>query len=121
MPQPYGQWSIEKAELGGTDITASLSDYVLDISDDNGFVVYAQQKRVDAGKLLYAIGRTDALDITSTEGPGKGNTLKAIYQQPDAATLIICYNLDLAGARPADFHSPQGTKLFFVTYKKRSK
>lgn len=119
MSQPYGQWSIEKAELGGTDITASLRDYVLDLSDDNGFVVYAQQKRIDAGNLLYANGRSDALDITSTEGPGKGNTVKAIYQQPDAATLIICYNLDGAGARPADFHSPQGTQLFFVTYKKK--
>ncbi|AYB29409.1 hypothetical protein [Chryseolinea soli] len=121
MPQPYGQWSIEKAELGGADITASLHDYILEIHDGNGFVVYVQQKRVDAGNLLFANGNGDALDITSTEGPGKGNTLKAIYQQPDAVTLIICYNLDLAGARPAAFHSPQGTKLFFVTYKKRSK
>src|SRR5882672_7571312 len=104
MPQPYGQWSIEKAELGGSDITASLRDYVLEIRDDNGFVVYAQQKRMDAGNLLYDNGSSDALDIVSTEGPGKGNTLKAIYQQPDAATLMICYNLDLAGARPATFH-----------------
>jgi uncharacterized protein (TIGR03067 family) len=119
MPQLYGQWSIEKAELGGSDITASLRDYELEISDDNGFVVYVQQKRIDAGNLLYANGGSDALDINSTEGPGKGNTIKAIYQQPDAATLIICYNLDLAGARPAGFQSPQGTKLFFVTYKKR--
>jgi uncharacterized protein (TIGR03067 family) len=118
MPLPPGQWSIEKAELGGSDITASLRDYVLEIRDNNGFVVYVQQKRIDAGNLLYASERSNALDVISTEGPGNGNTLKAIYQQPDAATLVICYNLDLAGARPAAFHSPQETKLFFVTYKK---
>jgi uncharacterized protein (TIGR03067 family) len=121
MSYPFGQWSIENAELGGADITASFSDSVLEIHDDNGFVVYAQQKRIDAGNLFYANGRIDALDIMSTEGPGKGKTLKAIYQQPDADTLIICYNLDLAGARPEVFHSPQASKLFFVTYKRKSK
>jgi uncharacterized protein (TIGR03067 family) len=54
------------------------------------------------------------MDITGTEGPNKGKTILAIYEITDD-TLRICY--DLSGkARPTEFKTTKGTKLFLVTY-----
>jgi uncharacterized protein (TIGR03067 family) len=54
------------------------------------------------------------LDIVGTDGPNKGKTILAIYEQ-DGDTLRICYDLSGKG-RPTEFKTKEGTQSFLVTY-----
>lgn len=56
-----------------------------------------------------------ALDIAGTEGPNKGRTILAIYEQ-GGDTLPVCYDLSGKG-RPAGFRTKEGTRLLLVGYK----
>ncbi len=55
--------------------------------------------------------------VNGVKVPNAGKTLPAIYEL-DADTLRICY--DLSGqARPKEFKTTEGTKLYLVTYKRK--
>jgi uncharacterized protein (TIGR03067 family) len=59
------------------------------------------------------------MTITGTEGPNYGKTFPAIYELK-GDTLRICY--DLSGTkRPTEFKSVAGTRLYLVTYHRKSK
>jgi hypothetical protein len=74
--------------------------------------------RLDQGTIkLNASAKPKALDITGTEGPNKGKTIRGIYEQ-DGDTLRVC--CDLSGkSRPKELKTSEGTKLFVVTYKRQ--
>ncbi|MBI3831647.1 MAG: TIGR03067 domain-containing protein [Planctomycetes bacterium] len=77
------------------------------IGDDKGVI------KVDASK------KPMAMDIIGKEGPNKGKEYPAIYELKDD-TMTICY--DLSGqARPTEFKTKPGTKLFLMTYKLEKK
>jgi uncharacterized protein (TIGR03067 family) len=70
---------------------------------------------VDKGTVkLMPSAKPKALDITGTEGPNKGKTIQAIYEQK-GDKLRVCY--DLSGKkRPTEFKSEKDTDLFLVEY-----
>ena len=109
-----GTWKIEKATLGGQDMSESLKTFVLTIEEGKYKLL------TDAGTLaIEPDKKPKAMTIKGTDGPNKGKTFPAIYEI-DKDTLTICY--DLSGKEtPAAFESKSGTKLFLVTYKREKK
>ena len=111
-----GTWLPSTAELGGKMFPDEVRKTIkLVIKDDKYTVTVGKQ--VDKGTVkLNPAAKPKEMDITGTEGPNKGRTIKAIYER-DGDTLRVCY--DLSGkSRPKDFKTGEGTQLFLVTYKR---
>lgn len=95
--------------LKGMKLVLAGDTYTLTnaLGDDKGNI------KVDAAK------KPMEMDIIGTEGPNKGRKFLAIYELKDGA-MTICY--DLSGqARPTEFATKPGTKLFLMTYKLEKK
>lgn len=101
-----GRWQANYAEQAGqplpanitTTLVLQLADGRYDLQNDHGTVSILDENR---------------MEITGTEGPNKGKTIKAIYKR-DGNSLTICY--DLTGQNfPSDF-ATANTKLFLVKY-----
>lgn len=109
-----GTWKVEKATLGGQDMSESLKTLVLTIEGGKYKLV------TDTGTIaIEPDKKPKAMTIKGTDGPNKGKTYPAIYEI-DKNTLTICY--DLSGKEPpAAFESKAGTKHFLVSYKRDKK
>jgi uncharacterized protein (TIGR03067 family) len=57
-----------------------------------------------------------SMDVSGTSGPNQGKTFPCIYEL-DGDRLRICYDLSGA-ARPEEFKTAKGTKLYLVTYQR---
>src|SRR5258705_388389 len=57
-----------------------------------------------------------AIDVSGIDGPNKGRQIPAIYELT-GDDLTVCYDLSCE-ARPKSFHSPPGSKLFLVKYRR---
>jgi uncharacterized protein (TIGR03067 family) len=118
-----------RRELTGRWLAAS---YVLDgkkASDDDlkkiqlVFDAEGNTKALNEGKLFIASSTTinptanpTAIDITFTEGEGKGGTSLGIYKVEDSV-LTICRSAP-GKARPTEFSSNPGSGLTLMSYKK---
>jgi uncharacterized protein (TIGR03067 family) len=114
-----GTWLPEKAELAGRMFPEEVRKSVkLEVNDSRYKVTVGKQ--VDQGTVkLNPAAKPKEIDITGTEGPNKGKTILAIYEQ-DGNTLRVCY--DLSGkSRPKEFKTEEGTQLFLVTYKREKR
>jgi uncharacterized protein (TIGR03067 family) len=115
-----GTWAIEKAELGGKDILATLKDGKLTIAAGGK---YTSEVGGQTDKGTFTVdekAKPRAMDIKSeTEGPLKDKTVQAIYELKGDA-MTVCYDLDLK-ARPAEFKSPAGSNVLLVVYKREKK
>ena len=111
-----GTWLPATAELAGKPFPDEVRKSIkLVIQGDQYTVTVGQQ--VDKGTVkLDPSAKPKALDITGTEGPNKGRTIPAIYEQ-NGDTLRICYDLSCK-KRPAEFKSEAGTQLFLVSYRR---
>jgi uncharacterized protein (TIGR03067 family) len=109
-----GTWKVEKATLGGQDMSESLKTLVLIIEEGKYKLV------TDSGTIaIEPDKKPKVMTIKGTDGPNKGKTFPAIYEI-DKDTLTICY--DLSGKEPPTaFESKAGTKLFLVSYKREKK
>jgi len=109
-----GTWKVEKATLGGQDMSESLKTFVLTIEEGKYKLL------TDAGTVaIEPDKKPKVMTIKGTDGPNKGKTIPAIYEI-DKDTLTICY--DLSGKEtPTAFESKPGTKMFLVTYKREKK
>jgi len=112
-----GTWLPEKAELAGKPWPEEIRKITkLKIDGENYLVTVGDSP--DKGTLkINADANPKQIDVTGVEGPNKGRTFLAIYEQPDGDTLRICYDLSGQG-RPTEFKTAAGTKLFLVTYKR---
>ncbi len=111
-----GTWLPSAAELGGKMLPDEVRMTIkLVIKDDKYTVTVGKQ--VDQGTVKRNLAaKPKEMDITGTEGPNKGKTILAIYEQ-NGDTLRICY--DLSGKnRPTEFKTREGTQLFLVTYQR---
>jgi uncharacterized protein (TIGR03067 family) len=111
-----GTWLPTTAELGGKPFPDEIRKSIkLEIKGEKYTVTTG--KAVDQGTLKRnAAAKPKEMDIVGTDGPNKGKTFPAIYEQ-DGDTLRICY--DLSGKnRPTEFKSPKDTLHFLVTYKR---
>lgn len=115
-----GNWTVDKAELGGKDSTAVFKTLKFEIRAGGKYTVELGVKD-EGGFTVTADKSPKEMDIVSTEGPNKGKTIKAIYKL-DGDALTVCYNLDAdKPGRPEKFESKAGTKTFLVTYKRAKK
>jgi uncharacterized protein (TIGR03067 family) len=111
-----GTWLPQSAELAGVAFPEEIRKSIKLVVKDDGYTVTAGPS-VDQGTVkLTASAKPKQMDIIGTEGPNKGKTILAIYEQ-DGDTLKVCY--DLSGKeRPTEFKSKEGSQLFLVTYKR---
>ncbi|AWM41337.1 hypothetical protein GobsT_00340 [Gemmata obscuriglobus] len=115
-----GNWTVEKAELGGKDSTVVFKTLKFEIREGGKYTVELGEK--DEGAFTVNASKSPKeMDIMSDQGPNKGKTIKAIYKL-DGDALTVCYNLDPnKPARPEKFESPASSKTFLVTYKRAKK
>jgi uncharacterized protein (TIGR03067 family) len=114
-----GTWLAANAELGGTPLPEELlKTWKLEIND--GKYVVTTGEAVDKGTVkVDAKANPKTMDITGTDGPNKGKTFLAIYEQ-SGDTLKVCY--DLSGkSRPTEFKTKPNTQLFLAVYKREKK
>ena len=75
-------------------------------------------KESDVGTItIDATKKPKTMDIVGTEGPNKGKMFPCIYEVTDD-TLKVCYDLE-GKERPKEFKTKEGTKQFFLTYKRQ--
>jgi uncharacterized protein (TIGR03067 family) len=112
-----GKWTIEKAELGGKDLTETLKAGKLEIAADGKYTFDNGAPQKDIGTLVINSGKNPKeIDIKGSEGPNKGKTIKTIYKF-DKDTVTVCYQLG-DGDRPTKFETKPDTRLLLVTYKR---
>jgi uncharacterized protein (TIGR03067 family) len=111
-----GAWRASAAELGGKTFPDEVRKTIKLVVKGDKYTVTIG-KKVDQGTVkLNPKAKPKALDLTGTEGPNKGKTIRAIYER-DGDTLRVCY--DLSGkSRPTKFETREGAPLFLVTWKR---
>jgi len=111
-----GTWLPSTAELGGKMFPEEIRKITKLVIKGDTYTVTVGEA-VDQGivKLNQSV-QPKEMDIIGTEGPNKGKTILAIYEQ-DGDTLRICYDLS-SKTRPTEFKTQPGTQLFLVTYKR---
>ncbi len=115
-----GTWKPIAAVLGGVRIPdAALKSITLTIAGDTYIVTVEGEKEPDRGTSTYDTTTTPKrMTIKSLEGPNKGKTFYAIYEQKDANSMRVCY--DLSGADfPKSFNAPKGTQLYLAGYRRQ--
>lgn len=111
-----GTWQVSTAELGGERFPDEVSRTIKLVVGDGKYTVTVGAQPDKGTVKLDPSTQPKSLDVQGTEGPNKGKTFLAIYEQ-SGDTLRICY--DLSGkARPADFKSTKGTQQFLVSYRR---
>ncbi|MDB5305846.1 MAG: hypothetical protein JWO38_48 [Gemmataceae bacterium] len=112
-----GKWTVEKAELGGKDITEHLKTLQFEIRDGGKYTVKIGDE-TDEGTFTVDPGKKPReLDVKPTGGPNKGKTVKGLYKL-DGDTFTVCYNLS-GGDRPKAFESKPDTTLLLTVYKRK--
>jgi uncharacterized protein (TIGR03067 family) len=112
-----GGWTIEKAELGGMDITEHLKAMKFDIREGGKYTAVLGEEKDEGSFTIDPSKSPKEMDITSTGGPNKDKLIKAIYKL-DGDTMTVCYELG-GGDRPKQFESKKDTKGLLVTYKRK--
>jgi uncharacterized protein (TIGR03067 family) len=112
-----GTWLPVKAELAGKKFPEEFRESIKLVIKGGTYTVTVG-KAVDRGTVkVNATAKPKEMDLTGTDGPNKGKTILAIYE-PKGDTLRVCY--DVSGkARPTEFRTREGTRLFLVTYKRQ--
>ena len=116
-----GNWRVEKAELGGKDITEALKVLKFNIREGDKYTAEHGNEKDDGTFTVDAAKVPKELDVKPTGGPARGKTVKGIYKF-DGDTLTICYEHDAEkGKRPEKFESKADTTLLLITYKRDKK
>ena len=114
----WGDWAVETATMNGEsmprDVAATISLFI-----DATTYIANVGGQVDKGTVAIRRSTTPMeLDITGAEGPNAGKTILAIFEQPDANTLIVCYSFNQS-ARPTEFSSTAENGQFLVKYNRK--
>ena len=114
-----GTWIPTKAELGGQPMPDAVLKTITLKLTNNEYDVTVTGERPDHGTwTIDTSAKPKGMTITGVNGPNAGKTFPSIYEL-EGDTLRICY--DLSGAkRPTEFKSVPGTKLYLVTYKRKT-
>ena len=113
-----GKWKPVTAEMGGQPMADDVLK-IISLKMDNGkYEVFVGDEPDRGTYSIDATAEPKAITVVGTDGPNKGRTFPAIYEL-NGGTLRICY--DLSGAkRPTEFKSAPGTKLYLVTYSRKT-
>jgi uncharacterized protein (TIGR03067 family) len=116
-----GNWKIEKAELGGKDITEHIKDLKFEVRDGGKYTAELGEVKDDGTFTVDPAKSPKELDVKPTGGPNKGQTVKGIYKL-DGDTLTICYDHEAdKGKRPAKFETKPDTTLLLIVYKREKR
>ena len=111
-----GTWTVEKAEVEGSDQTTAFSTAKLELTDGKYTSEFAGLK--DEGTFTTDPTKTPkTMDITGGEGPNKGKKFPSIYELKDD-TLTICYGLD-EKTRPTKMETAKGSNTMLAVYKRK--
>ena len=113
-----GDWKPATAELAGQPMPEAIRKSISLNLESGKYVVHVGSEPDKGTYVLDATTKPKSITVTGTEGPNHGRTFPAIYEL-NGDTLRICY--DLSGAqRPAEFKTRAGTKLYLVTYNRKT-
>ena len=109
-----GLWKVTASEQGGEKVPAGdIKDLFLIFKGDA--ILISEGGKAEE-KFAFSLAPTKTpkeLDLTIQVGPNKGKVDRAIYQI-DGDTLRICIQSDREAARPRDFATKAGGKLWLV-------
>lgn len=111
-----GTWEFVSGEVGGRKLPDEVLKTMTLVLKDGKYTTRSPGPD-DTGTVTIDAGKEPkAMDVKGVEGPNKGKTFPSIYAL-DGDSLKICY--DLSGkARPTEFKSAPGSKLFLAVYKR---
>ena len=114
-----GTWIPVKGELGGQPMADVILKTITLKLTKGDYEVTVTGAGTDAGTwAVDSAAQPKGMTIKGVQGPNAGKTFPAIYELK-TDTLRICY--DLSGAkRPAEFKTTAGTKLYLVTYNRKT-
>jgi uncharacterized protein (TIGR03067 family) len=112
-----GNWVPIKAELAGKPMPDAVVKTISLKLIKNEYEVLVAGKPDKGTWTIDPAAKPKGMKIVGVKGPNAGKTFPAIYElTPD--TLRVCYDLSGA-ARPKEFKTAAGTKLYLVTYRRK--
>lgn len=111
-----GTWDLVSLERDGKEVKPQNDTKM--VTTGSKFVIKAGGKIVAAGTATYdASKKPKAVDVTYTEGPDKGKTLKGIYEVV-GDTARFCRAGTPEQERPTEFKTKAGTGGLASVYKR---
>jgi uncharacterized protein (TIGR03067 family) len=108
-----GSWTIMKVERDGDDLGGLAGGAEMEIEGEKYTAPgIAASFKLDPSKDPKAI------DISYTEGPAAGQTVKGIYKL-EGDTFTICRALAESGDRPKEFSAPSGSSRMLFEFKRK--
>ena len=113
---PEGNWVAIETETGGKKYPAKAAQKMKLVIKDSKYTS-SMGKFVDKGTVKFdTTANPMTIDIVMSEGPNKGKTQQAIFEQKDD-TLKLC--IDLSGKeRPKSFETKEDNMYYLTTYKR---
>ena len=114
-----GEWIPVKAELAGQPMPEAVLKTISLKLVKNEYKVLVAGKPDEGTWTIEPTAKPKSMKIIGVIGPNAGKTFPAIYELAND-TLRICY--DLSGKKlPTEFKTKADTKLYLVTYKRKTK
>jgi uncharacterized protein (TIGR03067 family) len=111
-----GTWIPISAELSGRPFPQQVLQTMRLVLTENSYVARVGDVNDTGIVTLHSETHPSSMEILGTEGPNKGKTLLAIYEQTED-TLRVCYDLE-GKNRPQEFKTQPNTQLFLVEYRR---
>src|SRR5262249_33232564 len=112
-----GWLGADQGGVGGQPMAEAVLKSISMKLTEGKYEVLVGEQPAKGTYMLDAGTKPKSITVTGTDGPNNGKTFPAIYELK-GDTLRICY--DLSGkARPVEFKSAAGTKLYLVTYQRK--
>jgi uncharacterized protein (TIGR03067 family) len=107
-----GSWKFVKVERDGEDLIGQIGDVEMEIKGEEYTAPNIAAKfKLDPSKSPKTI------DLSYTQGPAEGQTVKGIYKL-DGDSLTICRALAEVSNRPSDFTAPAGSGKMLFQFKR---
>jgi uncharacterized protein (TIGR03067 family) len=117
LRQFQGTWSVESIIRDGVAVPDDQTQrLVLVVKDNERMVKDGDEVKSKATFTVNVATSPKEMDITVSDGPLAGKTLRGIYELKDD-TLTICLTLEGAG-RPGDLTAKEGSGRLLQVYKK---
>lgn len=114
-----GTWLPVSAELGDFKFDDKMLKSMKLVIEGDKYTVTVLDS-VDKGTTkVDATAKPKTMDVTGTDGPNKGKTFLAIFED-NGDTMRICYDLE-GKTRPTEFKTTKEKPYFLVTWKREKK